>query len=146
MSDVEVYFNDDMQLMGYGESDSSGAWLKFQVEPDDLEHFRGLKGKVFNVTLVKMLDDGTPAPAPTKKRFHMAEWFGQMERDNGFRKFLLDQGYSINSPDGLLSWAELIRVILGVDSRAELDKDDEARARGREIMNRYQEWSDGNNR
>lgn len=59
MSDTKIHFADDTQLMGYGESDSSGAWIKFQIQSDDLAHFRGLKGTVFHMTLVKYLEDGT---------------------------------------------------------------------------------------
>ena len=55
-----VYWSDESQLMGYGESDSSGAWLKFQIHPEDLDKFRGLKGTVFHLTMVKIQDSGEP--------------------------------------------------------------------------------------
>jgi len=34
----------DSQLMGFGESDSSGCWGKFQMEKEDLAYLRGRKG------------------------------------------------------------------------------------------------------
>ena len=59
MSDgIKVHFSDEAQLLGYGESDSTGAWIKFRVTDEDLGVFRGLKGQVFAMSLVK-LDDMT---------------------------------------------------------------------------------------
>lgn len=55
-----VYWSDESQLMGYGESDSSGCWLKFQIHSEDMDKFRGLKGTVFHLTMVKIQDDGEP--------------------------------------------------------------------------------------
>jgi len=68
MTDAEdlVYLNEDMQLLGYGESDTSGAWIKFQILPEDLEKFRGLKGTIFNNTLVK-LNSNTGEPEEQKR-------------------------------------------------------------------------------
>jgi len=131
---VEVYYSNDMQLMGYGESDSSGAWVKFQVEPGDLEQFRGLKGTVFNITMVRYQDDGTPAPAP-KKRFHMAEWYGARCRELRFQAFLKNR-----FPEQTGEPAAIVRRILGVNSRAELDIDGHARERGRKLQAAYQIW------
>lgn len=62
-----VYHEKELQLMGYGESDSSGAWIKFQIEPEDLEKFRGLKGTEFHVVLVK-LNSNTGEPEPQKRK------------------------------------------------------------------------------
>jgi len=49
MSDFD--FMSETKLMGYGESDSSGAWIKLQILPEELEIFRGLKGEVFETAL-----------------------------------------------------------------------------------------------
>ena len=55
-------FMGETKLMGYGESDSSGAWIKLQVLPEDLEIFRGLKGEVFETSL-RNVDKGPLKPA-----------------------------------------------------------------------------------
>jgi len=55
-----VWWNDESQLLGYGESDSTGPWVKFRVELEALEKFRGLKGTVFYLTAVKIQDNGEP--------------------------------------------------------------------------------------
>lgn len=49
-----IHWEDESQLIGYGESDSTGAWLKFRVLPEDLELFRGLKGQTFQHRLIMM--------------------------------------------------------------------------------------------
>lgn len=139
MSDVQVHFAEDAQLMGYGESDSSGAWLKFQVRPEDLEHFRGLKGTVFYLTLVKRLEDGEPEPAP-RKRTHLAEWFGARCRERAFQAFL---DHKVGTSDHLVVPDELTRKLLRVGSRAELDTDPEAHARGLALVEEYKEWLSG---
>lgn len=54
---------DDLKLMGYGESDSSGAWIKLQVLPEHLEIFRGLRGELYEVTMRLMGNDGKPVKA-----------------------------------------------------------------------------------
>ena len=41
----------DSQLLGYGESDSQGAWCKFQIESDDLPVFRGRKKMTVELVL-----------------------------------------------------------------------------------------------
>ena len=55
-----IYWSDESQLMGYGESDSSGCWIKLQMHPEDMDKFRGIKGTVFHVTMVKIQDNGEP--------------------------------------------------------------------------------------
>ena len=67
MSDFD--FMGETKLMGYGESDSSGAWIKLQVLPDDLETFRGLKGEVFE-TALRNVDRGPIKPAKPEKGPH----------------------------------------------------------------------------
>jgi hypothetical protein len=60
MSEIPIHWSDEAQLIGYGESDSTGAWVKFIVRPEDLIHFRGLKSTIFYMTLVELNNDGKP--------------------------------------------------------------------------------------
>jgi hypothetical protein len=41
----DVIWRNDGQMLGFGESDASGCWVKFRVEPRDLDFFRGNKGQ-----------------------------------------------------------------------------------------------------
>ena len=59
-------FISETKLMGYGESDSSGAWIKLQVLPEELEIFRGLKGEVFETSLRNVDRGPLKVPDPVK--------------------------------------------------------------------------------
>ena len=49
-------FIDQLKIMGYGESDTSGCWIKFQLTPELLEDVRGRKGQIVEVA-ARMLDN-----------------------------------------------------------------------------------------
>lgn len=139
---VEVHWASDAQLMGYGESDSSGAWIKLQVEADDLEHFRGMKGTVFQVVLVALQDDGTLLPTHTEKvrktGSHMAEWLGARAHEKQFAVFL-HKAYGVGTEE-LFDVAAATRKVLGVKSRAEVDTDPAAGERCKGMISRYSMW------
>ena len=65
MTPEDFDFMGETKLMGYGESDSSGAWIKLQVLPEELETFRGLKGEVFETSL-RNVDRGPIKTKPEK--------------------------------------------------------------------------------
>lgn len=66
----DFLFLDDSRLLGYGESDSSGAWIKLGILPEQLEVFRGRKGDLLETALRIRDNDGTvhggkpPKPEP----------------------------------------------------------------------------------
>ena len=60
MNENLIHWSDEAQLLGYGESDSTGAWLKFRITPEDLDKFRGHKGTVFYLTTVEIAANGQP--------------------------------------------------------------------------------------
>src|SRR4030066_2228611 len=60
MNENLIHWSDEAQLLGYGESDSTGAWLKFRLTPEDLDKLRGHKGTVFYLTTVEIAADGQP--------------------------------------------------------------------------------------
>lgn len=82
MTPDDFDFMGETKLMGYGESDTSGAWIKLQVMPDDLEIFRGLKGEVFD-TALRNVDKGQIKAVETPKK---GEWGkeAQILRQSGF--------------------------------------------------------------
>ena len=65
-----IHWQSEAQLMGFGESDSSGAWIKLQVMPEDLDQFRGLKGVCFDVTLA---NPNQPTGQPVQKAVQQKE-------------------------------------------------------------------------
>lgn len=55
MSEVHD-IQENIRLLGYGESDSSGKWIKFEIldgedGKDALEKYRGLKGQLFDLVI-----------------------------------------------------------------------------------------------
>jgi len=52
----DFMFIDQLKIMGYGESDSSGCWIKFQLTPELLEIVRGRKGEMVEVA-ARLLDN-----------------------------------------------------------------------------------------
>lgn len=49
-------FIDQLKIMGYGESDTSGCWIKFQLTPELLEVVRGRKGEMVEVA-ARLIDN-----------------------------------------------------------------------------------------
>lgn len=51
---ITPLWSDESQLIGYGESDSGGPWIKLRVP--DLDAFRGRKGDVIHATLIPITE------------------------------------------------------------------------------------------
>lgn len=132
-----VYWAEDAQLMGYGETDTSGAWLKFQISPEDLEKFRGLKGTVFFATLVKRQDSGEPE---IQKGGPLAKWAGILCSDPKFWAWAnrAESELAVTSDAGARNY---ICSRCGVSSRRELDHNPKAARIFREqIMQPFDTW------
>lgn len=89
MSNITV-FQGELQLTAWGESSNAGAWVKFWVHPEDLEHFKllqirsGQKAGQRLAAVMVQIGDGeqavvqtsatapaaTPAPSSVPKRYH----------------------------------------------------------------------------
>jgi len=50
----EILWRNEGQMLGFGESDASGCWVKFRVEPRDLDFFRGNKGQYYYWKIIDM--------------------------------------------------------------------------------------------
>jgi len=73
----KILFSGELQLTAWGESSTTGAWVKFWIHPEDLEAFKLLRTRVGKVAgqrigaaLVEIADDEAvvshaPAPSPT---------------------------------------------------------------------------------
>lgn len=136
-----VYWAEDAQLMGYGETDTSGAWIKFQISPEDLEKFRGLKGTVFFATLVKRQDSGEPE---IQKGGPLAKWAGILCSDPKFWEWSNECNHECGEPSSTFNAADARESILqrcGVNSRRELDHNPKAGRIFREqIMQPFDTW------
>jgi len=130
-----VYHSEDMQLLGYGESDSSGCWLKFQVLPEDLDKFRGLKGTVFNMTMVKLADSGEPEPKP--KGGVLSKRAAMLCQAKDFQEYVSGQLGEAMDEKRTTAW---LRYHCDIESRAELDHSSKARERFEQIERDFMRW------
>jgi len=67
----DFLFIDQLKIMGYGESDTSGCWIKFQLTPELLEVVRGRKGEMVEVA-AKLIDNAgeiIPVSKPNKGEY-----------------------------------------------------------------------------
>lgn len=73
MSDV-YHVVEAGRLLGYGESDTSGKWIKFELtqdqsESDPLDKFRGLKGQCFDLVIDPSENQETRKPKKVKGEY-----------------------------------------------------------------------------
>lgn len=64
MNVADFLLMSEVKIMGYGESDTSGAWMKLQITPEELAVLRGRKGECCEITL-RIIDHMTGQPADT---------------------------------------------------------------------------------
>lgn len=89
MSDLQIIYHDEAQLLDYGESRGAGPWVKLRLaDPEDLAKFRGLDtatskkaGHIFNLTISQgdIIQDPEPEPKPEgsniARRLHQNGFF-----------------------------------------------------------------------
>lgn len=128
-------FQGEMQLMNWGESSQSGAWVKFWIESESLESFRDLKTKSGKIAghrmmavLVEINDQEEPMqrePEPLAAQEKpmggdLARMAGVFCNDPVFWEFLMfayPGKFITNEADAACA----IRTLCCVKSRAELD-------------------------
>ena len=138
----DFLFMGETKIMGFGESDTSGMWVKLQVH--DLEVFRGMKGEILETALRVVNNDGTTPDMQGKAKLKG----GKICRDAVILcKELSFQNYcrSITGIDCTGSEAVTKSWLLSVceiDSRAELDHNGDALAKFRELHRKFTHWVD----
>lgn len=63
---ITPLWSDESQLIGYGETDAGGPWIKLRVP--DLEAFRGRKGEVIHATLIPIAEIEQKIEQPEERR------------------------------------------------------------------------------
>jgi hypothetical protein len=138
MSDITPTFHGEMQLAGWSESHNSGCKVTFWLQSsEDLEAFRALTvrkgntaGQRFMAALVEVGDDELPVqqPEPEKaKGGPLAKLAGMLCADPEFWQFLTHQFSLEDACESSDRAAEVIRSTCLIESRAELDGDEDAR-------------------
>ena len=138
--EVKSHWSGEVQLMGFGESDSSGAWVKFQVTPEDLDSFRGLKGNVFDMLLANM--EQTIGDI-TKKGGQMSKEAAKICKEPHFQAYA--SKYYQTKHSKIVPVTEDIAVSMlyercKVATRKDLDHDDLAKKRFIMVMSKYRNW------
>lgn len=122
-----------------------GIVISFVMHPNDVspELASAPLGTRYMAALVEMNDDNTPK-AIIQKKHSLAQQAGILCTDARFAKFLEEQ-----HPDMVKACTEqddtwtpevVVRVLCGVKSRAEFDKDDGAAHQWRALKGAYDAW------
>ena len=143
---MKTTYEGEMQLMNWGESSNSGAWVKFWIPPEGLESFRDLKTKSGKIAghrvmavLVEIGDDELPVrreevtPKVKPKGGELARMAGVFCNDEEFREMI-----NVNNSEEARSW---ICLSCEIESRAELDHDPIAANKFHELFRKpFNEW------
>jgi hypothetical protein len=126
---------DQLKLMGYGESDTQGAWIKFQVE--DIDEFRGKKGSLFEVAIREIDNSGNYI----KPSIHLRLTALELAADAEFLAFAAEQvhcpsGQAFDESDAAI----FIKEECGIEHRSELDHNETAARKFAELRTRFLNW------
>lgn len=157
--EAATVLNAETMLMGWGESDTQGPWIKLRLNTTaELDAFRGMTkakgdkaGQRLATCCVQIGDDEKPQPLAGKpKGGALSQLAAQWCREERFRRWMRTAfaGYNGiiwgNTPvDGCTEGdaAVVLRAVSGINSRAELDTDPEAKARFERLIRQpYRTW------
>jgi len=155
-------FQGEMQLMNWGESSQSGAWVKFWIESESLESFRDLKTKSGKIAghrmmavLVEIGDDEQavqrepepPAAQEKPKGGDLARMAGVFCKDPLFHEFIAEFH---EGPPPNCTFEEFCKKVIykvcGIESRSDLDHQEEAATSFHNIIRKpFLAWKSNNN-
>ena len=140
-----IYWSDESQLMGYGESDSSGCWIKLQMHPEDMDKFRGIKGTVFHITMVKIQDNGEPEkqqkPYADKPIGPLCRAANDYCQSTEFQEFLQSYMGKNEMPFLTAHYAAIaIHSYFGITTKKAIDYDKNVATRWGQLIEEFDEW------
>ena len=135
----------EAQIMGYGESDSSGCWIKLQITEEDLAKIRGKKGIACEFTLREQdpmtgdMPDSGQSDQPKGGRYCRDAVL--MCKHPNFQRYVA----SIIDPSSPAASEEQAKIYLtktcGVESRAEIDSNAAALTKFKSLCRDYAHWA-----
>jgi hypothetical protein len=147
---TDIAYQGEVQLLGWSESDKGGRVVKFQCNGDDEEHpFKRFRSKArFAIVLVEIDDHEQPVQQPDVPAsstnmlggVRLSNTSALLCKDSDFWTWIEAQvwGVPITSEK---KCAEVMKELLEIESRSELDSDSEASARFiTTVLNPYNEW------
>ena len=142
MNESEIFYQDEVQLLGFGESDSYGAWFKVRLrDPDHIAKFRGhdsgkKNGKRFACVLVEIDDN----ELPKKQSRQLSQDAFLMCQNENFHTFLIENFY-IDECDDLPKAADVfLKQYLNISSKSEIDKSEEVQEQFKKLQKSYSEF------
>jgi hypothetical protein len=120
--------------------DRSGYVLTLNLHPDEIpdELLRDFVGSRYGVAMVRINDDETPVPVPDPR----VRKAGMLERDKMFWQWLRDENsLTVTTKEECIN---ALYNILMIQSRAELNHNQDAQERFDDLMRDYEDWSDKN--
>ncbi len=166
---IEPYlaYHDEVQLLGYGETDTSGPYIKLRLQdPADLSIFRGKDkrtttklGQRYQVMLIEVGDDEEPVDQSAVKNAQAAEIKGgplavraaRLCRDPEFYNYVLRTAWykhnaKLPNPSYYLTPEAMCRGFIidycNIRTRKTLDHDASAAAAFKVILGEYLRWSE----
>jgi hypothetical protein len=131
-------YRGEVQLLDWGETRSSGAYVKFKLHPDDMQGgqhpFRGMeRGERFAVIIAPFHDELERANELRSRwdKLSPTQQAAMRCDDERFQKWL-----GVNSEDEAATW---VRLHCGIRSRANLNTDHEAARIWRALDAKYLE-------
>lgn len=148
-----IAYQGEIQLLGWAESDKGGRTVKFQCSGDDEEHpFKRFKSKArFAVVLVEIGDDEQPVPQPDIRHgplevtpigggLRLSNECALLCKDRDFWTWIEAMVWGVPIPSEQ-KCAEVIKDLLSIESRSELDRDESAAAAFiSQILTPYTNW------
>lgn len=141
-----IAFQGELQILGWAESDKGGRTVKFQCAGDDADHpFKGFKSKArFAVVFVEIGDDEQPVKQPEQASpatgIRLSNTCALLCKDRDFWAWIEDAtwGVPVHSEQ---KCAEVIKDLLDIESRSDLDSDERAAAKFvTDVLTPYNEW------
>lgn len=138
-----IAFKGELQLLGWSESDKGGRVVKFQCGGDEADHpFKHFPSKArFMCVLVQIGDDEKPVQQPERERLDLlSNVCARLCKDGDFWTWIEGQVWGVPvTSEGKA--AAVVKELLGIESRSELD-DDAALAQRftDEMLTPYRQW------
>jgi len=138
MKSRQSVYEDEVMLAGWNDSQSSGHTAKFWLCSDVLGHpFEGFERKVdsFFISLVELDDDNETIDQKMRDRVESKKKSPSQRLSFVAAMFCKNpEFWSFVGADGELGAAEYVRETCGIESRGQLDKEDDAARKFHELI------------
>jgi hypothetical protein len=127
-------YRGEVQLLDWGETRSSGAYIKLRLHPDDMQDgthpFRGReRGDRFGIVIAPYQEEPTDNPQRRWDELSPTQQAAMRCTEDRFQKWL-----GVNSADEAATW---VRLHCGVRSRAQLNTNRDAARVWRSVDAKY---------